>query len=82
MIRSIFSTCRLVINENGDKIYSDIATMETETSVDKVTSDREVAGRAYYDMQGRRVAAPSPGLYIERTTYTDGTSSVAKKVMH
>lgn len=75
-VRSVY------VNENGDKVYSDIATMVTETSVDKVISDREVAGRAYYDMQGRRVAAPSPGLYIERTTYTDGTSSVAKKVMH
>ncbi|MDE5876633.1 MAG: hypothetical protein K2H47_03955 [Muribaculaceae bacterium] len=73
-VRSVY------INENDEKVYSDIATIVTETSVNKVADTREVASRAYFDFQGRRIAEPEQGLYIVRTTYTDGTSSVAKTV--
>lgn len=35
----------------------------------------------YFDLSGRRVVEPAPGVYIERATMSDGTVVTAKKIV-
>jgi hypothetical protein len=57
-------------------------TLNTATSgIDGVNAGKTVESVIYVDIQGRVVAQPTPGnVYIVRTNYTDGTSSIAKKL--
>ncbi len=49
--------------------------------IEDVAIDRTVKEVNYYDISGRRISnAPAEGFYIEFTTYTDGTTSVVKKI--
>jgi hypothetical protein len=51
------------------------------SGVDQVAAGKTVAKVTYIDIQGRVVVNPSAGrVYIVRTDYTDGTSSVNKVV--
>lgn len=43
-------------------------------------ADKPVLDRTYYDISGRRVAAPVNGVYVEVTKYADGTTQ-SKKVV-
>lgn len=53
----------------------------TTSSVDEEVATSEILSVEYIDLQGRRVAEPQRGeVYIVKTTYVDGTSSVAKKI--
>lgn len=65
--------------ENGVKLYSEITTVNVgnEGNADTALA-KTVESVSYYDLQGRKVADPSAGLYIRRTVYTDGTSAVSK----
>lgn len=65
---------------NGEETRSEIVTLSLDPSAVKaVDSDKEVAKVVYFDLAGRAVANPTNGLYIKRTTYTDGTTVSAKK---
>lgn len=48
------------------------------TGVNDVNSAKEVKGVSYFNMMGVESAQPFDGVNIMVTTYTDGTSSVAK----
>jgi hypothetical protein len=51
------------------------------TGIDGVDAGKTVESVVYVDVQGRIVAQPTPGnAYIVRTNYTDGTSTVTKKI--
>jgi hypothetical protein len=51
------------------------------SGIEDINAGKIVESVIYVDIQGRVVAQPTPGnVYIVRTNYTDGTSSVAKKL--
>lgn len=82
--------------QNRDKVYAVAVLIDTATGrivnaakshvtgasgVSAVTSDRTVESVEYFDLSGRRIkSAPAAGIVIERTRYTDGTQSTAKRV--
>lgn len=49
-----------------------------DAGVDGVEADPEVAETVWFDLQGRRVAAPSEGLFIRVDTLSDGSRRVSK----
>ena len=50
------------------------------TSVDTTKASKTIAGRSYYDLNGRSVAVPAAGVYIQVTRYTDGSTTATKVV--
>lgn len=38
----------------------------------------DIESETYYDLTGRKVAAPANGIFIKKTTFTDGSSKVTK----
>jgi hypothetical protein len=71
-----------VLDENGDEIRnaSDIVWFyETHSSVSEFSTDKTVKSVRHYNVAGQQVAHPQ-GLTIEVTTYTDGSTSVAKVI--
>ena len=64
---------------DGVTTVSDIVTLDVETGVitDNAyvqTVERgEIVSVDYYDLTGRKIANPGKGMYIEKTTYSNGT---------
>lgn len=55
---------------------------DSTSSVDESLTTNEILSIEYVDLQGRKVAEPQSGeIYIVKTTYVDGTVSVAKKLV-
>ena len=53
----------------------------TPTSVNELATGAQVVSTRYYDLTGRQLpTAPSTGLYLQLTTYSDGTVSTVKVV--
>lgn len=42
------------------------------------TTSKETVSTEYFDLTGKRLAAPAKGLFIQKTTYSDGTQRVVK----
>lgn len=55
--------------ENPNSISEPSTTSRTTTLVE------------YYDLSGRRVSTPDKGVYIRKTTYSDGTQEVQKIIL-
>lgn len=68
------------LNENGEWIYSATSVLG-EQSVEGIDIDREIKAQEYFDATGCRVTSNAPGIQIVRTIYTDGTVSVAKRIV-
>ena len=68
----------------GDEVNrSEIAfvTNPNPTGINEVAEKAQVIDTHYYDLTGRELpTAPENGLYLQRTTYNDGTSAVIKVV--
>ncbi len=67
---------------NGVMNASDIVYLEVfdkPTSVNEVNAGKEVTAVRYYNMAGQEMAQPS-GMTIQVTTYSDGTTSIAKVI--
>lgn len=63
----------------------DVATGEVtygggESAVSVIPSEGNVVRTEYYDLSGRRLAAPANGICVKRTVYEDGTVSVGKEI--
>jgi thiol-disulfide isomerase/thioredoxin len=43
-------------------------------------TNKTIVSTSYYDISGRNISKPSKGVCIIRTTYSDGTNSVCKKI--
>ncbi len=70
-----------VYNYDGVETRSEIITLDLDGSaVKSVDADKKVAGVKYYDTAGREVSTPASGLYIKRTTFTDGTTTTVKNI--
>lgn len=50
-------------------------------AVDQIESASEVVATGYYDMSGRQVLDPTPGIYLVRTLYSDGSVRTVKTVI-
>lgn len=48
----------------------------------KSASSKPVSSVTYYDLSGQITERPRHGVFIKRTTYTDGTSDVRKKILY
>lgn len=64
-----------VYKYDGVETRSEIVTLDLESGskVNALDADKKVAKVAYYDIAGRAVANPANGLFIKKTTYTDGS---------
>ncbi len=59
----------------SNKVYAETA------GIDSVIEDCTVISETLFDLTGRRVDNPSKGLYIRRTTYSDGRTLSTKTVV-
>lgn len=69
-----------ITKKYGDLSKTWIIDLTSVSGVDGNIADKPVVSREYYDMNGRHVAAPANGVYVEVTKYADGTST-GKKVV-
>jgi len=60
------------------KFWDDI--QKLNAGVGSVVSDAATVSSAYYDLQGRKIAEPSRGLYIRQDVKADGTIETVKVV--
>lgn len=58
-------------------VESQVTTVDV-AKVNAVEGGRTVKATEYFDLQGRRVASPANGFYIQRTTFSDGSVSNSK----
>lgn len=74
----------IYIDEEGNQYRSDIITFNVETGeitsgVKSAYSTKNNSVTKYYDLNGREIARPAKGVYIQRTINSDG-SLTSKKV--
>ena len=67
-----------VFNVNTQEISE--KTVDTPTGIENVSSDKLAVGREYFDLMGRRVSKPAEGLYIQKTTFGDGSVEAVKVI--
>lgn len=73
------------VNDPLDAIQNDLNVVLTSegtvTGVEDANVAKAVAGVKYYNLAGVESTEPFTGVNIVKTTYTDGSKSVAKKVI-
>lgn len=55
--------------------------LKTNSSVEGIATEGAPVAVEYFDLAGARVAAPAEGVYVERTTYANGTVSTQKVIV-
>jgi hypothetical protein len=71
----------LVTAEEGSFLADDAMTHFNDNSgIEQITADKQVAGVRYINVAGQENDVPFDGVNIVVTTYTDGTSTVAKVI--
>ncbi len=63
---------------DGVTNYTDIVYYGTDGVKEIANNGSEVSTVEFYDLAGRKISNPSNGIFIKRTTFTDGTAKVAK----
>ena len=72
-----------IYTAGGEVNRSDIAYVANPipSGINEVGTGAQVVDTRYYDLTGRELpAAPSTGLYLQRATYSDGTTATIKVV--
>ena len=68
----------------GDQVnYSEIVTVDNpnHTGISEITGDTRIIGIRYFDLTGRELpAAPTTGIYLQTSTYSNGTTATIKVV--
>lgn len=67
----------------GEVNYSEVATVENDfhTGISELDGTARVIDTRYYDLTGRQLPAePASGIYLQRTTRSDGTTATIKVV--
>lgn len=70
-------------NAGGEVNYSDVVTVENpnHSVINELDGSASVIDTRYYDLTGRQLpAAPASGIYLQRTTCSDGTTATIKVV--
>ena len=78
-----FRVVAVLMNYDGEIINSwSTPTLTDLAGVGSLGEDKaaDVVKRVYFDMQGRRIAEPANGLYIEQETYNDGSIRNSKRI--
>lgn len=74
---------RAVYKTDAETVYSDMlyapGYAPTE-GVEGVNADKTVSSIRYYDLSGRAVTNPEPGIYVRQTVFSDGTTRTSKVV--
>lgn len=68
------------LNENGEWIYSETATI-SNSGVKGVESTQEIVSEECFDATGCRVNPENKGIQIVKTTYSDGSVRVSKRIV-
>jgi len=70
------SVVALVVNTNTGAVVNAIKKPvgKSDGVVETLNSEKTVDSIIYYDLQGRQVANPAQGIYIQSVRFTDGTS--------
>ncbi|MCC8071824.1 MAG: hypothetical protein LIO90_08510 [Bacteroidales bacterium] len=64
---------------DGELYKSELVTYNVgSTGIDTLTANKEVKAVTFYDINGRQISRPAQGFYIQKTVFTDGTTSVSK----
>lgn len=73
---------RSVYEWNGETTYSPTITVSApkDTKVDEINGEEAVTVE-YFDLQGRKVANPSAGIFLKKSTLMDGSVKTTKVVM-
>lgn len=71
------------IDADGKEYPSEVATLEFgSVGVGSITNtEAKESGCEYYDLNGKRVMNPGSGIFVVKSTLTDGTVKVAKKML-
>ena len=67
----------------GEVNYSEIVTVDnpTHTGINEISDNAQIIGTCYYDLTGRELpTAPSTGIYLQTTTYSNGATATVKVV--
>lgn len=70
-----------VYTGGGETRYSNIVRTREMSSVNDITSEKQVAKTIYYDLTGRVISSPAHGIYIKSTIYTDGSTRNEKTLV-
>lgn len=69
-------------NEENVLFASNVVVFPVTSRLDsRFDTELTVKDVTYFDLQGRQVANPVSGIYVKRTTYTDGTSTTVKTII-
>ena len=67
------------VDEDGTKYASDLVTENVlDTGIGKVEGGKQAISTEYFNLSGVKTTRPAAGMYIMKTKYNDGTSSVKK----
>ena len=67
------------VDEDGTKYASDLVTENVlDTGIGKVEGGKQAVSTEYFNLSGVKTTRPAAGMYIMKTKYNDGTSSVKK----
>ena len=72
-----------VYNNEEDVLFaSNVVVFPVTNRIDsRFDTELTVKDVTYFDLQGRQVANPCAGIYVKRTTYSDGTSTTVKTII-
>ena len=73
------------MTNKSDLVNFNLETGETNivkpAALETIEGAKEVSATVYYDLTGRKVDTPSNGLFIKKTTYSDGTVKTVKRAV-
>lgn len=73
------------VTNKSDLVNFNMETGETNivkpAALETIEGAKEVSATVYYDLTGRKVDTPSNGLFIKKTTYSDGTVKTVKRAV-
>lgn len=70
-----------IVYKDGDKeIFSDVSYLPGYSSIPSLTLEAPARRIEYFDLQGRRIAEPAGGLFIRRSTLSDGKVTTEKVI--
>ena len=71
----------MLFNAGSNSVYVNSLVFSETTGIKTIgKASSEVVDRQYYDLSGRKVEVPQPGVYIIVEKMSDGTSNVSKAV--
>lgn len=68
---------------NDDRVViSSVGLKLKQNGISSIEEGKTLVSETFYTLDGRRINAPTSGIYIRKSTYSDGTTAVTKVVKH